>query len=179
MHMKRYFILSIGILAVLMLAESANAQVACTHYASPAGGGNGLSQSSPFQIGNFWRVAQAGNTLCLLDGTYTDGNSMINPPPSVTGAAGKPITVQALNEGRVLIKGNKDLRPVDLQGSYIAVRGINAENGNGGAIVMRGSHGTVQRSMAWCNNDCGVVIDIGGSSNLLEDAPLLAARPGK
>lgn len=167
--MKRYFILSIGIFAVVMFAESANAQGACTHYASPAGVGNGLSQSSPFQIGNFWGVAQPGNTLCLLDGTYTNGNSMINPPPSVTGAAGNPITLQALNEGRVLIKGNRDLRPVDLQGSYIAVRGINAEDGNAGAIVMRGSHGTVQRSVAWCNNDCGVVIDIGGSDNLLED----------
>jgi len=94
---------------------------------------------------------------------------MINPPASVMGAVGKPITVQALNEGRVLIRGNKDLRPVDLQGSYITARGISAQDGNSGAIVMRGSHGTVQRSVAWCNSDCGVVIDIGGSNNLLED----------
>src|SRR5215510_6052440 len=67
-RMKRYFVLFVGIFAVIILAESANAQVACTHYASPGGGGNGLSQSSPFQIGNFWKVAQPGNTLCLLDG---------------------------------------------------------------------------------------------------------------
>src|SRR3989344_2390269 len=69
----------------------------CTHYASPTGGGNGLSQSSPFQIANFWSQASPGKTLCLLDGTYTGANSMITPPENLNGTASAKITLKVLN----------------------------------------------------------------------------------
>jgi len=70
---------------LVLFVLPAHADAACTHYASPSGGGNGLSQSSPFQIANFWSVASAGKTLCLLDGVYTGANSMINPPQGLNG----------------------------------------------------------------------------------------------
>src|SRR3989338_8507578 len=75
--------------------KSSAATDVCTHYASPSGGGNGLSQSSPFQITNFWSVAGPGSTLCLLDGTYTGGSSMITPPSGLSGSSGNPITISA------------------------------------------------------------------------------------
>lgn len=36
---------------------------AATYYASPSGGGNGISPSSPFQIADFWSKAKPGDTL--------------------------------------------------------------------------------------------------------------------
>src|SRR5688572_30442984 len=73
----------------------------CDYYASPTGTGNGLSSSTPFRISKFWSVAAPGKTLCLLDGTYTGADSMINPPDNLNGTANAPITVRALNDGKV------------------------------------------------------------------------------
>ena len=69
------------------------------------GTGNGLFSSSPFKISDFWPVASPGKTLCLLDGTYTGAASMILPPQGLNGASGLPITIRALNDGKVLING--------------------------------------------------------------------------
>ncbi|MDZ4229973.1 MAG: Ig-like domain-containing protein, partial [Candidatus Veblenbacteria bacterium] len=62
------------------------------YYASPTGTGNGTSLSSPFKIANFWTVAQPGDTLLLLDGTYRGVDSMIHPPVGLSGTSGNPIT---------------------------------------------------------------------------------------
>jgi len=44
-------------LAVVLAALLAATAQASTHYASPAGGGDGRLESSPFQIADFWRRA--------------------------------------------------------------------------------------------------------------------------
>src|SRR5438093_1280808 len=75
--------------------------LACNYYASPTGGGNGLSSSSPFKISNFWSVAGPGKTLCLSNGVYVGSDSMIDPPDNLQGSSGSPITVRALNDGGV------------------------------------------------------------------------------
>ena len=86
----------------------------CNYYASPTGTGNGLSQSSPFKISNFWPVAKPGATLCLLNGIYTGANSMINPPANLNGTSSQKITVKALNDGGVRINGQSTNTPVIL-----------------------------------------------------------------
>ena len=73
---------------------------ACTHWASPAGGGTGLSQGSPSTIAAWMaRPPVPGNILCLLDGTYTGAASMILPPVGLSGTSTQPLTIQALNDG--------------------------------------------------------------------------------
>ncbi len=108
--------LRIGLLvAALVALGGATSQAAtCNYYASPTGTGNGLSSSTPFQVSKFWPVATAGKTLCLLDGTYTGYESMILPPKGLNGASGLPITIRALNDGKVLINGKGGLPPVQL-----------------------------------------------------------------
>jgi hypothetical protein len=99
-----FFIAIVASISLLFLFinnnnNQAHAQSPCTYYASPTGNGNGLSQSSPFKIADFWSKASPGKTLCLLDGTYRGSDSMIDPPDGLSGTAGNPITVRALNEG--------------------------------------------------------------------------------
>ena len=108
MHAKTYisvvaifFVMSIS--SALFMDRVFSQTTACNYYASPTGTGNGLSQSSPFKISNFWSLAKPGYVLCLLDGTYTGSSSMIFPPENLNGSSGAPITVRALNDGKVLI----------------------------------------------------------------------------
>ena len=96
------FVLSAGFMHVI---PSASAQSTCDYYASPNGTGNGLTPSTPFQISRFWSLAAPGKTLCLLDGIYTGSSSMIEPPDNLSGVAGRPITIKALNDGKVTING--------------------------------------------------------------------------
>src|SRR5262245_48539427 len=97
--------------------ETVLAQPACTHYASPAGGGNGLSQNSPFRIADFWGVARPGATLCLLDGVYQGAANMIKPPAGFNGNSRARITVIALHDGAVLINGRYSNAPLVLSGN--------------------------------------------------------------
>src|SRR3989338_6501259 len=144
----------------------------CTHYASPSGGGNGLSQSSPFQISSFWSVAGPGKTLCLLDGTYTGSASMIDPPDGLAGTSGNPITVRALNDGGARIDGQNTLKPVMLNigNSWFVIEGINANNSGNGS-VLGGSNGAnnsiIRRVVAWnAQNANNGVMGIYNSSNV-------------
>src|SRR5262245_14419428 len=101
--------------ALLPFTDSTFSQTsACNYYASPTGTGNGLSQSSPFKISNFWAVAKPGTTLCLLNGTYRGVDSMIQPPTLLSGAAGQPVTIRCLNDGACDIDGEGVRRPVYL-----------------------------------------------------------------
>jgi chondroitinase B-like protein len=170
---------SVLVLSFMLKVPQVRAQTSCNYYASPNGTGNGLSPSTPFQISKFWSVATPGKTLCLLNGTYTDGNSLIQVPPSFAGTASQPITIRALNDGQVLIGGGT-ARPVDLQGSYGILEGINAHGGDNGTIVFRGQYWIARRVVAWNNvrltsqgtpNDT-TIIGMSGDHNTLEDCGL-------
>lgn len=103
--------------------------LSCTHFASPTGGGNGLSQSAPFLISDFWSVAKPGDTLCLLDGTYTGADSMVQPPQGLSGSDGQPITVAALHDGAVFIDGQGARSPVQLNSNdWFIVEGFDMAN---------------------------------------------------
>src|SRR5262249_38908713 len=106
--MKRRGVLSAALsLALLALgAGRARAQGSpCTFSASPSGSGNGKTADKPSRVDRFWRSADPGETLCLLDGRYTEADSMLAPPSGFKGTGDKPVTVRAVNEGKVLFDG--------------------------------------------------------------------------
>jgi len=153
--------------------QAAYAQDACTHYASPAGGGSGTSASSPFKISSFWPVAKPGHTLCLIDGEYTGSGSMINPPRYLNGTSSARITVRALNDGKVRINGQGSYYPVRLSYvNYFTIEGINASNSAGTVVgISNSNNNIIRRVAAWDAADGNHTI-FGihyGSYNLLED----------
>lgn len=153
--------------------QAAHGQAACTHYASPAGTGNGTSASAPFKIASFWAVAKPGNTLCLLDGEYTGSTSMINPPKNLSGTASARITVRALNDGKVRINGQGSAYPVQLSyNNYFVIEGINASNSAASVVsISNSSNNIVRRVAAWDAADGNhSIFGIHNSNyNLLED----------
>jgi hypothetical protein len=177
--MNRFHTAIIGIAAISIWGFSApqllKAQSKCDYFASPNGGGDGLSSSHPFKISNFWPLASPGTSLCLLDGTYTDSGSMIAPPAGLSGISGNPITVRALNDGAALIDGLSLYIPIRLQASdYWIIEGINAANSRADVVAIYGGsdHNIIRRVVAW---DARVdentsVWDVWNSNyNLLED----------
>jgi hypothetical protein len=161
--------------AALFGLSSAHAETTCTHYASPNGGGDGLSQSSPFQIADFWPVAGPGKTLCLSDGTYTGPNSMINPPSGVNGNSSAPITIQALNDGAVTIDGQFSYVPLLLNdNAWWSFQGFDIGNSVGSVGMLYLSNNNALRricaSMANPNgNNEHVWLIWASSNNILED----------
>lgn len=122
-----------------------------TYYASPSGGGNGSSPSMPFQIEDFWSVAKPGDTLILLDGTFTGSRSMINP--KVNGTASSPITIKALNDGQAIIDGQGARGPVYVPKSYIILEGFRAQNSDKTVVRVRGGTGNVLRRISAYNGN--------------------------
>jgi hypothetical protein len=164
----------------LLASETVSAQLSCSHYASPAGGSNGLSQKAPFRIVDFWRVARPGSTLCLLDGTYTQDG--IQPPQGLSGSPGKSITVKALNDGGVYINGQFQRTTLRLQSnSWFVIEGIDVGNSAFEAMSLYpGSHhNIIRRVCAWNANrpieagGGGKNLHVAGfwnaSDNLMED----------
>jgi hypothetical protein len=158
---------------VILLTSARSGAASCTHYASPTGTGNGSSASQPFKIANFWSVAQPGHTLCLLDGQYTGSASMINPSQNRSGTASAPITVKALNDGKVRINGQGSYIPVRLSyNNYFVIEGVNASNSAASVVTLsNSSNNVVRRVAAWDAADGNHTI-FGihyGNNNLLED----------
>ncbi|MGB7947905.1 MAG: hypothetical protein WCH75_09510, partial [Candidatus Binatia bacterium] len=139
-----------AMLASLALVDGPFSQaIACDYYASPSGSGTGLSQSSPFRINNFWKVATPGRTLCLMDGVYSDS---ITPPQHLNGSASAKITIRALNDGKVRINGGGVRIPVKLgNNDYFVLEGFDAENSNDGVVQIGtgADYNVVRRVCAW------------------------------
>jgi len=112
---------------------SLSAQTPCDYYASPNGGGDGLTNSRPFRIQDFWATAAPGKTLCLLDGVYQGAANMIVPPTGQSGTSGAPITVRALNDGGVFIDGQFAQMPFRTAGNnWWTFQGFDAGNSSAG-----------------------------------------------
>ena len=161
-------------LLFLLLPLTVYAQLPqCSHFASPTGSGNACSESAPCNVGT-WLSTQAGpgKVLCMKDGVYK-GDSQMLTFSARSGTAGSPITVRAVNDGRVEINGEYQRRPLDCAASYITVIGVNVANGNDTTLTVRGKHCLIQRVLAWSGNpgDGGIenIVDTGGNHNLLED----------
>lgn len=143
-------------LLVLLLPVSALAQSppACTHYASPGGTGSTCTIGTPCLVSTWTAsaaLAQAGNTLCLNNGTYLrSAGGNIDPPDTVAGAAGTPITVRALNDGQVTIDAQGGFAVFLNDGNdYWHIWGLNAHTGGEAIYRLKGSGIRVYRSIGW------------------------------
>jgi hypothetical protein len=152
----------------------------CDYYASPNGNGNGLSESSPFQIGDFLSMPESemqGKTLCLLDGTYYESLNI-----SKSGTASQPINIRALHDGEAKIDGENARQPAVVSGSYIVVEGIIFQNSSGNVVTVTGGHNIFRRLSAYNANPDGnyhIWIEYGATAqgNLYED--IVAAGTGR
>jgi hypothetical protein len=99
--------------------------MAGTYYVSPAGTGNGSSESSPSgSLSAGMNAVGPGDTLMLLDGEYRQTLNL-----NKSGSAGRPITIRAKNVGRAYINGEGARYPVSAwQTSYINLDGLKAGN---------------------------------------------------
>jgi hypothetical protein len=171
----------ITFVSLLVLAHGFSADaVTCDYYASPSGGGNGLSSTRPFKIANFWAVAGPGKTLCLLDGIYTDSSSMIRPPENLNGTAAQKITIRSLNDGGARINGGRTQVPVKLRNNdHFILEGFDAHNGPVGqgysAVVLLetgADNNVVRRVVAWDaspSENTQVIASNRNTGNLFED----------
>jgi hypothetical protein len=160
---------------VFTLSWSNSMAIACNYYASPTGSGNGLSRLSPFKISNFWSVAKPGTTLCLIDGTYIGGSSMITPPQGLNGTASQKITIKSLNDGGAQIDGSYVRIPVAISNSnYFVLEGFNAccSKSHVFDIGSNANNHIFRRIVAWdaSSSTNSAVFSIAASAgNLLED----------
>lgn len=102
------------------------------------------------------------------------------------GLPGKPITIRAVNDGKVVIDGQGRWEPVKLGehwpgpvGDYYAIEGIVARNGTQAAVLLYGHNNVLRRVSAYdADPDSNpAVIWIIGDGNLLEDT--IAAGTGR
>src|SRR5947208_14814350 len=112
---------------------------ASTYYISPSGADDnaGTSTSAPWKtFGHAIPLLNAGDTLYLLNGTYTGANSgypQINCSSGArNGTSFAPITIQALNERQAFIQGNgSSANPFYLTTcSYWNIVGLHVEDGD-------------------------------------------------
>jgi hypothetical protein len=154
------------VVSFVLQVPQVHAQASCHYYASPHGSGNGLSPATPFKFDSFLSTATPGKTLCLLDGTYDP----LDVPTNFAGTANNPITIRAINDGKVLFRGAK---PVVLQGSWGVLEGVNVEGtqeGDEWVLGIRGDHWLVRRVIVWNNGTKdGGVWSYGGTNNIVED----------
>ena len=172
---KRVLVLFATSIVMITFTRDAISQTSgCNYYASPTGTGNGLSLSSPFKISNFWSVAKPGQTLCLLDGTYTGANSVIDPPDNLSGTSGNPITIKALNDGGVFIDGQSARRAIFLyRNNWFVIEGIDACCSNTEVVLVASSNNNIiRRVVAWDAGDKNLMVfQVHATSgpNLFED----------
>jgi hypothetical protein len=115
----------------------------CDYYASPDGRGDGLSESSPFQIGDFLSKPESelsGKTLCLLDGTYQQNINI----SFKSGSATDPITIGALNDNQVILS-NPGTSVSISNSNFITIQGITIDGGSRGVQVTGSKHITLKR----------------------------------
>lgn len=133
-------------------------QGAATLYVSPGGSGSACSLGSPCTMATAVNgsspVAACGDTVNvngtneLTDGHYTGSSGMITPAAGKFGCTvGAPLTIQAINDGKVLLDGGYTRGAVSLQDgqSYVTIIGINACCVGGGAasgVITLGKSGT-------------------------------------
>lgn len=136
--------------SVLVGAFSAIHMLAATYYVGTNGDDSYAgSQDAPFQhLSRAASVAQAGDTVIVMDGTYNNegrvasadgGGSVVVPQNS--GTADAPITFMAQNRGQAILNGGSTVQSSTLPGcygawayfdlyhvSYITVQGFVIEN---------------------------------------------------
>ena len=182
-----------GFLQVLRDPSQAAQPQGSTYYISPQGddADDGMSAGAPWgTFGHAWEVLQPGDTLLLLDGTYTGATTGVVQPNIRNGAPGKPITIKALNDGKAVIDGEGSNIPVRLGenwgphgpiGDWFVIDGLVARNGTlSNFRIEHGNHNVLRRISAYNvdPDDNSLAIGIVWSDdNLVED--FVAAGTGR
>ena len=159
---RRKNIVTLLLVTMLFLAAGGSSWAA-DYYASPSGSGSICSSANPCAVAALWSKAVPGDTLNLMDGTYTGNASMIAPPSGFSGGrcastyggtAGNPITVRAVNDGRAIIDGQWARSPARLLCvNYLVLEGIRFQNSIAEVIVLnRSDHNVLRRISAYNAN---------------------------
>jgi hypothetical protein len=150
-----------------------------TYYISPDGDDNlsGLTEGEGWATFNrAWQDIYPGDTLILLDGIYYQS---LNPNKR-NGEPGKPITIKANNDGKVIIDGQNQRTPVKIGdtwpgpiGDHFILEGIVARNSNHSVINIWGSNNILRRISAYDantdTNSFGIEVAYRAHNNLIED----------
>jgi hypothetical protein len=159
---------------ILILLALPSLVSATDYYASPDGSGSQCTQSNPCRISSFWSIADPGDTLFLMDGVYRGSDSMIDPPNNLHGTQGLPITVKALNDGKVEIDGENQRMPILLSyNDWYIIEGINAHSSDSAVVASsRSNNNIIRRVIAWDakpDENKHIFGSHYGSDNLFED----------
>jgi hypothetical protein len=159
------------------------------YYLSPDGDDtlSGHSESQAWKtFDRAWQDLYPGDTLILLDGVYYQS---LNPNKR-NGEAGKPITIRAKNDGKVIIDGEYKRIPVKLGdtwpgpiGNFFVIEGISARNSSSFVVLITGAHHNILRRVSAYNANTdtnsaviGVVWE-SAQHNIIEDC--VAAGSGR
>jgi hypothetical protein len=149
-------------------------------YASSDGTGNCLTAGTPGTPVACIALAVPSCTIHLADGTYTGVTRMLTVVDKVHGTLANPITIQATNDGAVLIDGQSLRQPMLLSGvDYWNVEGINFRKSLNTTVarLFNCNYCQVKRCCAWdAPIDWNAVLFSAGASgvgvsryNLFED----------
>jgi hypothetical protein len=174
----------------MVMAGAASAAGGRTYYLSPRGDDDGAgTRGAPWRtFGRAFEALGPGDTLLLLDGTYTEATTGVIQPNVRNGTRGKPITIRARHDGKAIIDGQGRVTPVKLgdnwgdggpYGDWYVVQGIVARNGPDTVVSVKGSHNVLRRVSAYDGDtdDNTLVMLVMGNDNLLED--VVAAGTGR
>lgn len=126
---------------------------------SPDGKADGLgTEESPLDIATAVKYAQPGQTLYLLDGTYTDWT---NIKRSVSGTADKMITMVAQTPGKAVFEGTG----INVIGSYWHIYGIYVKDSTGVGIQVSGNYNVIEMCTVEHAANSGVQLSRSGSAD--------------
>jgi hypothetical protein len=170
--------LALAFTAQLTTAQSA---AASTYYISPNGSDSNSGTSTDSAWKSFkraWQTLQPGDTLLVMDGTYTEPLQ----PNVRNGQPGSPITIKAVNDGQAVIDGQgreipirigENWGPNGMVGDWYVLEGLVARNGGLSAIrIEKGNHNVLRRMSAYdaSPDDNSATLGILWSNdNLVED----------
>lgn len=138
-------------------------------------GTNGSDNNSGISESNAWATfsyaisrMDAGDELLVLDGTYYQSISI-----SKSGTGNLPIIIRAKNDGKVIIDGKKNRRPLYISGNYVTIEGMVFKNSSEYVVDITGDHNTLRRCSGYNANPDGnyhiFSIVRNAEHNLLED----------
>lgn len=163
---------------ITWLVASANLY-ATTRYASPAGGGNGLSYSSPTTWANALSATQKGDTLYLLGGQYdfsakqsigTGKNGVSQKKRTFIGAypGEKPVFDFRSQPYKDEVTGSNNVGISVSDGTlYIHIKGLTIRYAGKNGIINYGSYNLFEGLDVYGCGDTGIQMKNGGSNTIL------------
>jgi hypothetical protein len=128
---------------------------------SPDGSKDGEgTMESPMDVQTAINLAQPGQMIVMLDGTYYPTSDYVIPR-SVSGTADAPIVIMAQNPGKVVVDGSNMSSSnglMTLVASYWQVYGIDFTNSPGKGFGLSGNYNTVEMCNFYKNKNTGLQI---------------------